>query len=198
MHNQLKLKFIVLFITLVGLSQISGCGCSKKNGDYIDPGAGTVNYEKFSRDNFVNSFQAYLREIDNIKIIKKVKKNVEATLYNVITETAVLSPYELAYEEGMNYYKLKRFDDSARCFKRALSYPSVPPNKVLEIKFLLMDSFREQGKDSEYSSQLNEYKQKYVEIKQSCETEFASKQQQEAIIFTFLKKYGAPINESPK
>ncbi len=198
MHDRLKLKFTVLFITFAVLSQISGCGCSKKSVDYIDPAAGTVNFEKFNRDSFINSFQAYLREIDNIKVIKKVKKNVETTLYNVVIETATLSPYELAYEEGMNYYKLKRFDDSAKCFKRALSYPSVPPNKVLEIKFLLMDSFREQGKDSEYSAQLNEYKQKYVEIRQSCEAELLLKQYGECVVHILLKKSGAQINDNPK
>lgn len=179
---------------IASLAFAPGCGCEREQ-KFVNPDEGEVHFEKGAHDTVVNAFQAYLREIDKQAVLQKIKKNVDPALFNVVVETAQASPWELAYSEGMAYHRVKKLEDAIKCFKRALSYPAVPPEKALEIKFLLMDSLRESGKEPEYLAQLNEYKQKYNELRASNEAEHTRGLQKAAIIHESLKKLGAPVND---
>ncbi|HOT74306.1 MAG TPA: hypothetical protein PK467_00855 [Candidatus Wallbacteria bacterium] len=191
-----NILFIVsYFIASLAFCLTQGCSCeSKKHEIKILEPAG-VRVDELRKGRMINAFHAYLKEVDNNAIMKKIKKNVGSAIIGMATtEVTVLAPYEEACIEGMKYYSVSKFDDAARCFKRALSYPNVPAFKTLEIKFLLMDSLRQSGKESEYMSQLNEYKQKYREIVIGAEPEFLLNQQKSAIIFTSLEKSGEKLN----
>ncbi len=172
-----------------------GCSCGPQRHEIRVLDDAGLKAEELRKERMINAFHAYLKEVDNNILMRKIKRNVGSSLLSFATvEVAVLPPYEEAYVEGMKYYKVSKFEDATRCFKRALSYPGVAAFKTLEIKFLLMDSLRQSGKESEYMSQLNEYKQKYREIVGAAEPEFLLNQQKSSIIFTSLEKSGEKLN----
>lgn len=177
------------------VAALPGCSCAPGRHEVRPLEDYAFKAEELRRGRMINAFHAYLKEVDNNIMIRKIKRNVGPAVFGFATaEVAVVPPYEEAYGEGMKYYKVSKFEDATRCFKRALSYPGVAPFKTLEIKFLLMDSLRQSGKDSEYMSQLNEYKQKYREIVGGAEPDFLLNQQKSAIIFTALEKSGEKLN----
>jgi hypothetical protein len=179
----------------LALLTAQGCSCGRQKHEIKFLDKSVADSDELKKESIINAFHAYLKEVDNNVIMKRIKKNVGADVFHfATTEVVILSPYEQAYIEGMKYYSVSKFEDSTRCFKRALSYPNVPAFKTLEIKFLLMDSLRQSGKESEYAAQLNEYKQKYREIIGGSEPEFLLSQQKSAIIFTTLEKSGEKLN----
>lgn len=187
--------FVYVSALVLALSMAQGCSCARQKHEikFFDHKAAEL--QGLKKEGIINAFHAYLKEVDNNVILKRIKKNVGADVFHFAAgEVSALSPYEQAYTEGMKYYSASKFEDSTRCFKRALSYPNVPSFKTLEIKFLLMDSLRQGGRESEYASQLNEYKQKYREIVGGAEPEFLLNQQKSAIIFTALEKSGEKLN----
>lgn len=203
-HETRRTALFAIFFVMAAMSSFlcEGCGCGQKEEiRFIDESNFASESSRLEPGKYPNPFQAYIKEIDNIRIIKKVKKTGDSGVYNLIPlDKTVLLPYEEAFNEGMLYYKSKRFEDAIKCLKKALSYPNLPDNKVLEVKFLLMSSLRECGREAEYAAQLNEYKQKYREVTQSSETEFVHEQQQSAIIFTLLKRRGEKddLADNPK
>ncbi len=189
------LSCILLPCLAIAFLTVQGCSCGREKHEIKLLDRGVISSDELKKGSIINAFHAYLKEVDNNMVIKRIKKNVGADiLHFATTEVLILSPYEQAYTEGMKYYAVSKFEDATRCFKRALSYPSVPAFKTLEIKFLLMDSLRQSGKESEYAAQLNEYKQKYREIVGGSEPEFLLNQQKSAIIFTTLEKSGEKLN----
>jgi len=194
-ENVRRISLIAVFLSFWAFA-LSGCGCGGSVREIkvldVDSISSAVAPEK---NKIINSFQSYLKELDHVLIMKRIKKNAGNDIFiYTTTEITVVSPYEEAFGEGMKYYNASRFDDATRSFKRALSYPNVPPFKTLEIKFLLMDSLRQSGKEPEYVSQLNEYKQKHHEILGAAGSEFNLNQQKSAVIFTVLEKSGEKVS----
>lgn len=179
-----------------------GCGCGQRSEiKFIDERNFAAEASRLEPGQSVNAFQAYLKEIDSIRVLKKVKKSGDPGIYTPIPlDDRVVPPYEEAFNEGMQYYRIKKYEDAIKCMKKALSYPNVPDEKILEVKFLLMSSLRECGRETEYAAQLNEYKQKYREVTQSSETEFVRQQQESAVVFTLLKRRGEKddLPDTPK
>jgi len=197
MRNGTRLFFLAaaLCFLVPALLASQGCSCGTQRHEIRVLDDAGLKAEELRKGRMINAFHAYLKEVDNNIIIRKIKRNVGSNVMSFATvEVTVLPPYEEAYIEGMKYYKVSKFEDATRCFKRALSYPGVAAFKTLEIKFLLMDSLRQSGKESEYMSQLNEYKQKYREIVGGAEPEFLLNQQKSSIIFTALEKSGEKLN----
>ncbi len=195
LFKQLNASRVLIIAWALALLTVPGCSCGQQKHEIKFLDRSVINSDELKKESIINAFHAYLKEVDNNITLKKIKKNVGTEiLHFVTTEVLILSPYEQSYTEGMKYYVVSKFEDSTRCFKRALSYPNVPAFKTLEIKFLLMDSLRQSGKESEYAAQLNEYKQKYREIVGGSEPEFLLNQQKSAIIFTTLEKSGEKLN----
>ncbi len=186
---------VLSFVCFAVVISIAGCCVPRRAHEIKLLERGGIDAEELKKGGMINSFHAYLKELDNNVMLKKIKKNAgQHVFYIANTEPGGSLPYEQAYAEGMKYYSASKFEDAVRCFKRALSYPDVPAFKTLEIKFSLMDSLRQSGRESEYSSQLNEYKQKYKEITGAADAEFLLNQQISAIIFTALEKSGEKLN----
>lgn len=195
LFKQSNASRVLVIAWALALLTVPGCSCGRQKHEIKFLDRSVINSDELKKEGIINAFHAYLKEVDNNIIMKRIKKNVGVDiLHFATTEVLILSPYEQAYTEGMKYYVVSKFEDSTRCFKRALSYPNVPAFKTLEIKFLLMDSLRQSGKESEYAAQLNEYKQKYREIVGGSEPEFLLSQQKSAIIFTTLEKSGEKLN----
>ncbi|HOD43239.1 MAG TPA: hypothetical protein PKL57_22010 [Candidatus Wallbacteria bacterium] len=113
------------FITFLAFCLIQGCSCESKKHEIkmLEPAG--VRVDELRKGRMINAFHAYLKEVDNNAIMKKIKKNAGSVIIGMATtEVTVLAPYEDACIEGMKYYSVSKFDDAARCFKRAYHIPT--------------------------------------------------------------------------
>lgn len=203
-HNEFFFNrhFLIALLICFCFANFS-CGSSGKKVDFMPEKSVTNTASAASKNDFSNALHVYLKELENNNMLQKIKKSGDTQFLSpVLSEQTVKLPYEQSLTEANQYFQDKRYDDAAKSFKKALSYPSVPPVKTLEIKFMLMTCLRELGREPEFISQLNEYKQKYTEIIKSCEVEYRSGMSNSALIQVIVDKggesSGAPGPEKQK
>ena len=180
-------KQTVMFFLLLCVLNLS-CGASEKKIDFMSDKNTNSPRVAPTKNDFSNALHVYLKEIENNNMLQKIKKNVDIQFLGTAANETPKLPYEQALLEGSQYFQDKKYDDAAKCFKKVLSYPSIPAVKSLEVKFMLMSCLRELGREPEYISQLNEYKQKYTEIMKSCEVEHQAGMANSALIQVIISK----------